>query len=109
MFTPSEKLPDGIRIQHFLQWLKNAIALAGVPYEIKYRPGRVHQNADCLSPLKISNINCIEKLEMPKKIKFISTPRAYGSYWIKRITRSQGRPWFKRGTWCSRIKRRTWT
>ena len=66
-----------------LQWLKNqkdgkgrlgrwAIALAGVPYEIKYRPGRVHQNADCLSRLKISNINCIEKLEMPEKIKFIS-------------------------------------
>ena len=50
-----------------LQWLKNqkdsngrlgrwAIELAGVPYEIKYRPGRVHQNADALSRLKVASL-----------------------------------------------------
>jgi hypothetical protein len=54
-----------------LQWLKNqkdgkgrlgrwAIALAG--YEIKYRPGRVHQNADCLSRLKISFVKKFETI-----------------------------------------------
>ncbi|KZR98931.1 Uncharacterized protein APZ42_005418, partial [Daphnia magna] len=43
-----------------LQWLKNqkdnhgrsgrwAILLAATNYELKYRPGRIHQNADCLS------------------------------------------------------------
>ncbi|XP_045023691.1 uncharacterized protein K02A2.6-like [Daphnia magna] len=50
-----------------LQWLKNqkdnngrlgrwAILLAATNYELKYRPGRIHQNADCLSRLKIASI-----------------------------------------------------
>ncbi|KZR98092.1 Uncharacterized protein APZ42_006652, partial [Daphnia magna] len=50
-----------------LQWLKNqkdnngrlgrwAILLAATNYELKYRPGRVHQNADCLSRLKVASI-----------------------------------------------------
>ena len=48
-----------------LQWLSEqkdnngrlgrwAILLGGVNYKIKYRAGRVHQNADCLSRLQIS-------------------------------------------------------
>ena len=50
-----------------LQWLVNykdeigrlgrwAILLAGMKYKIKYIPGRVHQNADCLSRLPIASI-----------------------------------------------------
>jgi len=51
-----------------LQWLENqkdnngrlgrwAILLAGTNYKIRYRPGRIHQNADCLSRLRIASIN----------------------------------------------------
>ncbi len=50
-----------------LQWLEEqkdnngrlgrwAILLASVNYKIKYRPGRIHQNADCLSRLKVAMI-----------------------------------------------------
>ena len=50
-----------------LQWLENqkdnngrlgrwAILLAGTNYKIRYRPGRIHQNADCLSRLHVSSI-----------------------------------------------------
>ena len=50
-----------------LQWLVNykdetgrlgrwATLLAGMKYKIKYRPARVHQNADCLSCLPIAAI-----------------------------------------------------
>ena len=51
-----------------LQWLQDqkdnngrlgrwAIQLANVNYKIKYRPGKVHQNADCLSRIKIASIH----------------------------------------------------
>jgi transposase InsO family protein len=33
-----------------------AILLAGVKYTIKYRPGRVHENADCLSRIPVASI-----------------------------------------------------
>ena len=33
-----------------------AILLAGVNYKIKYRPGKIHQNADCLSRIRIASI-----------------------------------------------------
>ncbi|KZS07329.1 Uncharacterized protein APZ42_028972 [Daphnia magna] len=66
-----------------LQWLKNqkdnngrlgrwAILLAATTYELKYRPGRIHQNADCLSRLKVASIQpepnnikliCVKQLE----------------------------------------------
>jgi transposase InsO family protein/phosphotransferase system HPr-like phosphotransfer protein len=57
-----------------LQWLKNqkdsngrlgrwAIELAGVPYEIRYRPGRVHQNADALSRLKVASLTTTQTEE----------------------------------------------
>ena len=57
-----------------LQWLENqkenngrlgrwAILLAGTNYKIKYRPGRIHQNADCLSRLRVSHIR-IENSEI---------------------------------------------
>ena len=50
-----------------LQWLHNqkdhtgrlgrwAILLENLNYKIKYRPGRIHQNADCLSRLKIASV-----------------------------------------------------
>jgi hypothetical protein len=50
-----------------LQWLENqkdnngrlgrwAILLAGTNYKIRYRPGRLHQNVDCLSRLRVSSI-----------------------------------------------------
>ena len=50
-----------------LQWLHSqkdhtgrlgrwAIQLENLNYKIKYRPGRVHQNADCLSRLKIATV-----------------------------------------------------
>lgn len=72
-----------------LQWLQNqkdgkgrlgrwAIALAGVPYEMKYRPGRVHQNADCLSRLKVAHINC---LQAPDKVKFICEKQEEDELW----------------------------
>ncbi|KAK4023551.1 hypothetical protein OUZ56_008956 [Daphnia magna] len=37
-----------------------AILLAGTNYKIKYRPGLVHQNADCLSRLRIAHIQTNE-------------------------------------------------
>lgn len=51
-----------------LQWLENqkdhsgrlgrwAILLSNLNYKIVYRPGRIHQNADCLSRLKVSAIS----------------------------------------------------
>ena len=54
-----------------LQWLENqkdnngrlgrwAILLAGTNYKIRYRPGRIHQNADCLSRLRIASINVVD-------------------------------------------------
>ena len=57
-----------------LQWLENqkdnngrlgrwAILLAGTNYKIKYRPGRIHQNADCLSRLRVSYVR-IENSEI---------------------------------------------
>jgi hypothetical protein len=57
-----------------LQWLENqkdnngrlgrwAILLADTNYKIKYRPGRIHQNADCLSRLRVSHIR-IENSEI---------------------------------------------
>uniref|UniRef100_A0A0P4ZJF0 RNA-directed DNA polymerase n=2 Tax=Daphnia magna TaxID=35525 RepID=A0A0P4ZJF0_9CRUS len=60
-----------------LQWLKNqkdnngrlgrwAILLAATNYELKYRPGRIHQNADCLSRLKVASIQPV-----PNNIKLI--------------------------------------
>ncbi|KAI9552561.1 Retrovirus-related Pol polyprotein from transposon 412 [Daphnia sinensis] len=50
-----------------LQWLEEqkdnngrlgrwAILLAGTNYRIKFRPGRVHQNADCLFRLRVAHI-----------------------------------------------------
>ena len=50
-----------------LQWLSSykdensrlgrwAIFLSGVKYTIKYRPGRVHENADCLSRIPVASI-----------------------------------------------------
>lgn len=60
-----------------LQWLENqkdatgrlgrwAIMLSNLNYKIKYRPGRVHQNADCLSRLRV---NAIRKENLPINIK----------------------------------------
>ena len=50
-----------------LQWLENikdengrlgrwAVQLANMKYKIKYKPGRVHQNADCLSRIQMLQI-----------------------------------------------------
>ena len=55
-----------------LQWLEEqkdnngrlgrwAIRLASTNYKIKYRPGRIHQNADCLSRLKIANVQLADQ------------------------------------------------
>ena len=61
-----------------LQWLENqkdasgrlgrwAIQLGALSYKIKYRPGKIHQNADCLSRLRISAINLEEKIKTSRK------------------------------------------
>ena len=55
-----------------LQWLEDqkdnngrlgrwAIRLSSTNYKIKYRPGRIHQNADCLSRLKIANVQLADQ------------------------------------------------
>ena len=55
-----------------MQWLEEqkdnngrlgrwAIRLASTNYKIKYRPGRIHQNADCLSRLKIANVQLADQ------------------------------------------------
>ncbi|KZS02628.1 Uncharacterized protein APZ42_000258, partial [Daphnia magna] len=60
-----------------LKWLKNqkdnngrlgrlAIVLAATNYELRYRPGRIHKNADCLSRLKIASTQLVST-----NIKFI--------------------------------------
>ena len=54
-----------------LQWLEDqkdsngrlgrwAVLLAGTNYKIKYRTGRIHQNADCLSRIKIALVQLNE-------------------------------------------------
>lgn len=67
-----------------LQWLQNqkdnngrlgrwAIQLASTNYRIQYKPGRVHQNADCLSRIKVAVIQekgkqkeiCLKQAEDP--------------------------------------------
>ena len=53
-----------------LQWLQSlkdetgrlgrwAIRLANVKYTIRYRPGRVHENADCLSRIPIASVTAV--------------------------------------------------
>ncbi len=40
-----------------------AIFLADNNYKIKYRPGRIHQNADCLLRLRVSHVR-IENIDI---------------------------------------------
>ena len=63
-----------------LQWLQDqkdvngrlgrwAIALSAVNYKIRYRPGRIHQNADCLSRLKVASIQTVDIPRLPEIVK----------------------------------------
>jgi hypothetical protein len=63
-----------------LQWLEDqkyvngrlgrwAIALSAVNYKIRYRPGRIHQNADCLSRLKVASIQTVDTPIFPGIVK----------------------------------------
>ena len=53
-----------------LQWLKTfkdtngrlgrwAVELGSLNCVIRYKPGRIHQNADCLSRIKIAHVSCV--------------------------------------------------
>ena len=46
-----------------------AIALSAVNYKIRYRPGRIHQNADCLSRLKVASIQTVDIPRLPEIVK----------------------------------------
>jgi hypothetical protein len=57
-----------------LQWLKTfkdtnsrlgrwEVELGSLNYTIQYKPGRIHQNADCLSRLKIANVHARDELK----------------------------------------------